>query len=267
MIKAVFKVGKMDCASEEHLIRMKLESYRFIKHLDFDIANRMLVVLHEGNTDLIQAGLVQLNLNSKLISSEAVEDSSELLLPEVHGQERSLLRQVLIINFFFFMVEIITGVISNSMGLVADSLDMLADALVYALALFVVGKELSHKLRIAKVSGCLQLVLALFGFAEVIRRFSGYGENPNFKTMIVISLFALVGNAISLYLLQKSKSKEAHIQASMIFTSTDVIVNIGVIIAGSLVYVTSSSFPDLVIGAIVFGLVMVGSIRILKLSK
>ncbi len=181
------------------------------------------------------------------------------------AQERKLLWQILIINLFFFLLEIITGFISNSMGLVADSLDMLADAVVYGLALFVVGKALFQKRKIAKISGYLQLLLAVFGFIEVIRRFLGYSEIPNFKTMIAVSLFALLGNAVTLYLLQKSKSKEAHIRASMIFTSTDVIVNVGVIIAGALVYFTSSNLPDLIVGTIVFALVGIGSYRILKL--
>jgi Co/Zn/Cd efflux system component len=85
--------------------------------------------------------------------------------------------------------------------------------------------------------------------------------------MILISLLALIGNAISLYLLQKSKSKEVHMQASMIFTSNDVIVNIGVMVAGILVYLTNSKIPDLVIGIFVFILVGKGAFRILKLSK
>ena len=151
------------------------------------------------------------------------------------------------------------------MGLVADSLDMLADAIVYGLALFVVGKAAGHKRKIARISGYFQLLLAIFGFVEVIRRFLGLGEEPDFKMMIGISLFALIGNALSLYLLQKSKSKEAHMQASMIFTSNDVIVNIGVAAAGALVYFTSSNLPDLIIGTIVFALVAFGAYRILKL--
>jgi Co/Zn/Cd efflux system component len=53
----------------------------------------------------------------------------------------------------------------------------------------------------------------------------------------------------------------------MIFTSNDVIVNIGVIIAGTLVYFTHSKYPDLIVGTIVFGLVAKGAFRILKLSK
>ena len=85
--------------------------------------------------------------------------------------------------------------------------------------------------------------------------------------MIAVSIFALAGNAACLYLLQRSKSVEAHMQASMIFTSMDVIVNIGVIIAGVLVYLTNSKIPDLAVGTIVFVLVTRGAYRILKLSR
>jgi len=181
--------------------------------------------------------------------------------------QRRLLTQVLIINLFFFFLEIITGFIANSMGLVADSLDMLADAIVYSLSLFVVGKAMTYKKTVAKASGYFQLILALIGFIEVIRRFIDVDRIPHFQTMIIISLLALLGNAISLYLLHKSKNNEAHMEASKIFTSNDVIVNIGVIIAGALVFITNSKFPDLIIGIIVFFIVAKGAIRILRISK
>jgi Co/Zn/Cd efflux system component len=53
----------------------------------------------------------------------------------------------------------------------------------------------------------------------------------------------------------------------MIFTSNDVIVNLGVILAGVLVYVSQSNVPDLIIGVIVFGIVGRGAYKILNLSK
>lgn len=265
MQKTTYKIAKMDCASEESIVRMKLEGFEGIKALQFDLAQRKLDVIHEGKAEPITAAIDSLNFNSSLINSDEINDEEELLLTDTTGQERKLLWQVLAINFFFFALEITTGFISGSMGLVADSLDMLADAIVYGLALFVVGKAATHKRSIAHISGYFQLLLAAFGFVEVVRRFLGLGEEPDFKMMIGISLFALIGNAISLYLLQKSKSKGAHMQASMIFTSNDVIVNIGVMLAGVLVYFTASNLPDLIVGTIVFVLVAIGAYRILKL--
>jgi Co/Zn/Cd efflux system component len=56
-------------------------------------------------------------------------------------------------------------------------------------------------------------------------------------------------------------------KASLIFTSNDIIINIGVIAAGLLVLWLNSGIPDLVIGTIVFGLVIQGAFRILNVSK
>lgn len=253
----------MDCPSEENMIRMKLDGLSFFK-LDFDIPTRNLYVYHEGDVQPIAAALNDLNLGSSLkttIESEIENINSD------YSNEKKLLWAVLSINFSFFVIEIISGFISGSIGLVADSLDMLADAIVYGLSIYAIGRFASKKKRVAKISGYLQLILAVFGFIEVIRKFLGLEDVPNFQMMMMISFFALIGNALCLYLLQKSKSKDAHMQASMIFTSNDVIVNIGVIIAGVLVYFTHSKFPDLIVGAIVFGLVANGAFRILKLSK
>ena len=148
------------------------------------------------------------------------------------------------------------------------SLDMLADSFVYGISLFAVGGTLIKKKRIAKLAGYFQITLAIIGFLEVLRRFFGDEKLPNFSTMIIVSIFALIANGICLYILQKSKSKEqAHIKASMIFTSNDVIINLGVIIAGILVNLLNSNKPDLFVGTIVFILVIKGAFRILNLSK
>lgn len=263
MNKTTFVIQKMDCASEEQLIRLKLGDFNNISSLQFDIPNRKLDVYHTGDYKPIFSEIHNLQLDASFIQTSATNE----IFTGKDIAERKLLWQVLAINFFFFVFEILMGFISNSMGLVADSLDMLADSLVYGLALFAIGGTIAKKKNIAKASGYFQLILAVFGVVEVIRRFLGFGEVPTFQTMIIISSLALLGNATSLYLLQKSKNTEAHMQASMIFTSNDVIINIGVIIAGVLVFVTNSKIPDLVVGAIVFFIVARGAYRILQIAK
>jgi len=264
MQRTTYKIAKMDCASEENIVRMKLEGMPNIKALQFDIANRKLNIIHEGEIQPITAAIDHLNFNSTLEKTEDINDE-ELVLGGTTQQEKKLLKQVLAINFFFFVLECITGFIAGSMGLLADSFDMLADSIIYALALFAVGGSLNKKKSVAHLMGWFQLVLTILGFTEVAIRFFGREQVPVFQTMIIISVFALVGNATSLYLLQKAGNKEAHIKASTICTSSDVIVNIGVIIAGALVYFTASNLPDLIIGSIVFALVGLGAYRILKL--
>lgn len=254
----------MDCPSEEQLIRMKLQNFDTIKLLEFDIPNRKLNVYHSENPEPIKSALETLNLNTTLISTKASDVIVEI---DTSNRQRKLLWTVLIINFVFFGLEMVFGIFSNSMGLIADSLDMLADSIVYALALFAVGGTIVRKKNIARFAGYFQILLAVIGFSEVIRRFLGFENMPDFQTMITVSVLALIANVFCLYLLQKNKSNEAHMQASMIFTSNDVIINSGVIVAGLLVNWLNSSYPDLVIGAIVFVVVARGAYRILKLAK
>ena len=221
MKKSVFKISKMDCPSEEQMIRMKLEPLKEVKQLLFDIPNRKLEVFHAQDVDEIQQAISELKLNDRLEHTEAEVD---LPLTADDSKQRKILWWVLGINFAFFVIEMTTGWISRSMGLIADSLDMLADSIVYGLSLLAVGSVISRKKIIAKISGYFQMFLAALGLIEVIRRFLSYEVMPVFQTMIVISLLALIANSISLSLIQRTKSNEAHMQASVIFTSNDIML-------------------------------------------
>jgi Co/Zn/Cd efflux system component len=264
MKKTTFEITKMDCPSEENLIRMKLSEISSIKNLEFDISNRKLLVYHLKDTPLIEKNLAELNLGSILMNSENIQEQTF----EKDKNQQKLLWTVLGINFTFFIIEVLTGYFSKSLGLIADSLDMLADSFVYGLSLIAIGGSILKKKNIAKIAGYFQIILALIGFVEVLRRFTNNEDIPNFQTMIVISILALLANSFCLYLMQKSTSKEEiHMKASLIFTSNDVVINLGVIIAGILVHYTKTNIPDLIIGTVVFALVIQGAFRILKLAK
>jgi len=266
MQKTSFLINKMDCPSEESLIRMKLDSIAAIKSMEFDIPKRMVYIYHDHGLSEIEKQLKELNLGSKRLQTE----ESSLVFSsqkEEHIKQRKSLYFVLAINFSFFLIEMFSGILSYSMGLIADSLDMLADSFVYILSLMAIGSPLIRKKRVAKLAGYFQMILAFIGFSEVIRRFIGSELFPHFKTMMIVSIFALLANLLSLYILQKSKSTEVHMQASMIFTSNDILINLGIILAGALVYIFHSPYPDLLIGTLVFILVIRGGLRILTLAK
>lgn len=253
----------MDCPSEEQLIRMKLEEISGINDLRFDISQRILEVTHVNDASGILEALHKLNLGSSLLKTETVTDfnSDE----NADKQDRPLLWKVLYINAFFFILEGITGLYYRSVGLLSDGLDMLADCFVYGIAVWAIGKRKLLQKKLAHLSGYFQLALAGIGIAEVARRVFFADVMPDFSAMIVVSFMALIGNTWSLILLQRSTSKAPHIKASLIFTSNDILANIGVIVAAGAVHWTDSKYPDLIIGSIVFYLVTLGAIRILKL--
>lgn len=256
-------IPQMDCPGEENLIRLKLQNEISIKNLNFDLQERKLLVYFDSDKESV------LNSLKKIPFSFTVESESEINDAEIirNQNNKKALITVLSINFFFFLVEISAGLISSSMGLIADSLDNLADAFVYGLSLYAVYSIASMQKNIAKFSGYIQLALALIGGFETVRRFLGFSHIPEFSSMIIFSFITMLGNIASLYILTKNKSSEVHMKASKIFTANDILINLGVIIAGILVYFTSSKYPDLIIGTIIFIIVFSGSRKILSLAK
>ena len=260
--KSLFDVPGMDCGAEESLVRMRLGELSGIKSLEFNLPAKELVVYHETALREVEAALASLELGARRCTTESVEAATS-----DEGIQRRCLWIVLLINLALFAIEMTTGLLSHSMGLVADSLDMLADSMVYGMSLLAVGTTIARKKSVARCSGYLQIILAIVGFVEVLRRFLGFEVLPDYRVMILVSLVALVANAVCLVLLRRAQDREVHIQASMIFTSNDIIINLGVIVAGVLVGWLGSSSPDLIVGGVVFVLVTRGAFRILALSR
>nr|WP_041863552.1 cation transporter [Bordetella petrii] len=259
-------IPKMDCPSEENLIRLALADALGLGPLTFDLKTRELTVVHEGEPADVLARLVPLDLGAHVLESiENVE--VETVKPDSEGDaaEARTLKLLLGINGAMFVFEMIVGLVAQSTGLIADSLDMFADAAVYGLALYAVGRTAALKLKAAHIAGWLQVVLALGALSEVIRR-ALFGSEPRSMLMMGMGLVALVANVSCLVLIAKKRDRGAHMTASYIFSANDVIANAGVIAAGALVVWTNSPYPDLVIGALIGLVVLNGARRILRLN-
>jgi cation diffusion facilitator family transporter len=183
---------------------------------------------------------------------------------EAKGQaERKTLLRLLSINGIMFIVELGVGLFAGSMALIADSLDMLADATVYGIGLSAVGKSNANKVQAALISGIFQIALAGLVLVDVVRRFAE-GSEPEPEWMVGVGLLALLANLYCLMLIAKHRQGEVHMRASWIFSRNDVIANLGVILAGFLVSVFQSRLPDLVIGVAIALLVLRGGIAIIR---
>lgn len=118
----------MDCPSEENLIRMKLESIDSIINQEYDLTNRTLTVFHDNDIEQIDLAIAALDFGSKLLENKEASFTGK---KDEDKKQRKTLWIVLLINFGFFIIEMTTGLISKSMGLVADSLDMCLRTLWY----------------------------------------------------------------------------------------------------------------------------------------
>lgn len=250
------------------MIRMALGGLADVRGLSFDLVRRRLEVIHDGPADAIAAKLQPLGLGAALQDTRALGPGVAQPVPgEAHAEagEARVLRWLLAINALMFGVELVAGLIAQSTGLMADSLDMLADAVVYGLALYAVGRSVKLQAQAAQVAGVLQLMLAVGVLAEVGRRFV-FGSEPESMLMIAIAFLALIANVACLILISKHRNAGAHMKASWIFSANDVLINAGVMVAGGLVAWTGSHYPDLLIGTMIGLIVLNGARRILALS-
>lgn len=180
--------------------------------------------------------------------------------------ERRTLLVVLLINALMFVVELGFGLKAGSSGLIADSLDMLADAGVYGVSLAAVGRSIRQQQRAARLSGWLQIALALWVLLDGLRR-SLQGREPISALMVGVGALALLANLICLLLVRRHRQGGVHMRASLIFSSNDTLANLGVIVAGGLVAWSGSPIPDLLIGGAIGLLVLHGGRRILRQAR
>ena len=181
-------------------------------------------------------------------------------------QERILLWTVLLLNAVMFVVEFAAGWLARSSGLMADSLDMLADVLVYSVSLYAVGKALAQKAKAALLNGSLQMVLGISVFLHIGWRI-WEGSIPQTDIMGWIAALALVVNTVCFALLYRFRSGDVNMRASWLCSRNDMLANVGVLVAAWLVQAWSSAWPDYVIAALIAGVVVHSSYGVLMQAK
>jgi Co/Zn/Cd efflux system component len=161
--------------------------------------------------------------------------------------QRRVLRIALVLNVTMFIAGLVAGLLGQSSSLIADALDMLADASAYAIALGAIGRSTRFKAGAATLSGSLLLLLGVLVLLDVGRR-ALFGSEPESLVMMAVAFLSLLVNANVLRMLGRYREGEVHLRATWIFTRVDVIANVGVMLSGLVVLLTSSRFPDLIMG-------------------
>jgi cation diffusion facilitator family transporter len=164
------------------------------------------------------------------------------------GEEQCVLMMALSLNATMFVVGIVAGVIAKSTGLIADSLDMLADAGAYGIALVAIRHGGLFKAQAARVSGSLLLVLGIVVLGEAFYR-GLLQTSPQSGIMLSVALLSLAVNSTVLYQLGKFRRRAVHMRATWIFTRADVIANIAVILSAVVISLTRLNVLDAIVGA------------------
>ncbi|MDO8942014.1 MAG: cation transporter [Desulfobacterales bacterium] len=182
----------------------------------------------------------------------AAEDDDDELgdLDASNAADRKILTTVLLINLAQSAAGVGIGLWAASTALIGAGLDNLADASVYALSLYAVGRAVQVKIRAARLSGYMLIGLGVMLFVEVVRRFFG-GEEPVGPAMMAMAAANAILNLVCLRLLKRHRGEDVNFTASAIFTNNDSIVNGAIVLSGVLVMWLGSNVPDLALGVIV----------------
>lgn len=182
----------------------------------------------------------------------AAEDDDDELgdLDASNAADRKILTTVLLINLAQSAAGVGIGLWAASTALIGAGLDNLADASVYALSLYAVGRAVQVKIRAARLSGYMLIGLGVMLFVEVVRRFFG-GEEPVGPAMMAMAAANAILNLVCLRLLKRHRGEDVNFTASAIFTNNDSIVNGAIVLSGVLVMLLGSNVPDLALGVIV----------------
>ncbi len=163
-------------------------------------------------------------------------------------RQRRVLVFALTLNAIMFAVGLAGGIFAQSIGLVADSLDMLADALAYAIALYAIGRSLLFKAQAARFTGLFLVFLGLGVFVDAGRR-ALFGAAPESLVMLIIAGISLGVNSLVLYLLTAYQKDEVHLRATWLCTRADVVANVAVIASAVVLRVSGWRFIDPIVGA------------------
>lgn len=181
----------------------------------------------------------------------------------LRSRQSSTLKIVLGINAVMFIVELTAGLLGNSISLVADSLDMLGDALVYGFSLYVVARSSTMKAKAALLKGIIMAAFGLFVLGQAVYRIV-FPQLPVFEAIGAIGLLALAANSACFFLLWRHRADDINMSSVWLCSRNDIIANVSVLFAAVGVWLTHSGWPDIVIGLALAALFLRSALFVLR---
>jgi Co/Zn/Cd efflux system component len=173
---------------------------------------------------------------------------------------------VLSINAAMFVLEATAGLLGHSTALLADSADMLGDAIVYGFSLAVVARGPAWQARAALAKG---VIMAAFGAAilgQVLVKIVD-GLVPSAEVMGGVGLAALAANGMCLALLWRRRGDDVNMRSAWVCSLNDVVGNGAVLVAGAAVALTGSGWPDLLVGLAIAGMFGSSALGVMRSAR
>ena len=188
--------------------------------------------------------------------------------PDLHvSRTTSRLAIALGITASFFVIELVGGILTNSLALQTDAFHMLTDvfALGYALfAAWLAQRPISLKrtygyyrveILSAFLNGIFLWAVVLFLFYEAFQRIQQPAGVQSLN-MLIVAVLGLVANGLVAVTLSKSRNDSLNLKGAFLHVMADVLGSVGAISAGLVMFFTgwyqADPIASIMIGVLVF---------------
>jgi Co/Zn/Cd efflux system component len=144
----------------------------------------------------------------------------------------------------------------------ADSIDMLGDALVFGISLFALRRSLRWRAGSALIKGGFILLMGVGVLAEIAAKFI-WDTTPVISAMYLFGGMALVANLACLGLLWPYRKHDVNLASTFECARNDVVANLGVIVAAALVSASGSTWPDALVALAIAFMFFRSSLRVI----
>lgn len=171
------------------------------------------------------------------------------------AQHRRALMVTFGLTFTYFIVEVVGGLLTNSLALQADAAHMLTDVGGLGLALFAIwitqrpaNPAKTYGYYRVEILAALANALILFWVSfyilyEAYRRFQAPTE-VNSLPMMIVAVVGLAVNLVGIYNLRRGSKESLNVQGAFLEVVSDMLGSIGVIVAGLIMYFTGWYYAD-----------------------
>jgi cobalt-zinc-cadmium efflux system protein len=196
-------------------------------------------------------------------------------LSAVRARNRRTLTLVLTLTVAITAVEVVGGLLTGSLALLADAVHMLSDNVALGLALVAVwlagrpgtpersfGYQRAEVLA-ALVNGLVLVALAIWIFVEAYGRLS---DPPDVLGgwMLAVALLGLAGNLTAAWMLARTAHGSLNMQAALRHVTADALGSGGVVVAAIVILTTGWRYADPAVGALIAVLVLASSWTVLR---
>ncbi len=170
------------------------------------------------------------------------------------------------VNLTMFGVELLAGLASGSVSLLADAVDFAGDAANYGLSLAVLSMAVVWRSRSALIKG---MTMAGYGVFVLVKTAWALhlGTLPEASTMGLVGFIALLANGGVAWMLYAWRQGDANMRSVWLCSRNDALSNLAVMGAAGAVAYTGSAWPDWAVAVVMAGLALSAGVSVWRQAR